>query len=83
METKPKINKQIKNWSKSTIQYTLILLINLLAIKIGDPSSVIYFFNFLAVVFFGYKSVDAFYNRELWLGIYNDPRFTDEYFDLP
>jgi hypothetical protein len=49
----------------------------------GDPKSVIYFFNFLAVIFFGYKSVEALYNRESWLDIYNDPRFKDEYFDLP
>jgi len=83
METKPKIRKQIKSWSKSTIQYTLVLLVNLLAVKVGDPDSIIYFFNFLAVIFFGYKSVDAFLNRELWLKIYNDPRFGDEYFDLP
>jgi dolichyl-phosphate-mannose--protein O-mannosyl transferase len=83
METKPRINKQVKNWSKSAIQYTLILLVNFLAVKMGDPKSVIYFFNFLAVIFFGYKSVEALYNRESWLDVYNDPRFKDEYFDLP
>jgi hypothetical protein len=61
----------------------LILLINLFAIKIGDSSTVIYFLNFLNVIFFGYKSVVAVFEREFWADIYKNPTMKDDYFNLP
>ena len=82
MEAKPKIRKQINSWTKSSILYAIALLLNVLAVKIGDPKSTIYTLNFVTVILFGYLFVKAIYNREIWVKIYNDPRFGDEHFDI-
>jgi hypothetical protein len=82
METKPKIRKQIRNWSFDAIVCAFVFLINYLSVKIGDPKSIIYYFNFIFTIFFLYLFLRAVKNREGWIEIYENPAFLDEYFDI-
>jgi hypothetical protein len=82
METKPKIRKQIRNWSLNAIAYAFVFLINYLSVKIGDSKSVIYYFNFIFTISYVYLFIEAVYNREGWIEIYKNPTLKDDYFDL-